>query len=551
MKGYWKLVVLMVLALAGLLLAVASAWAGPQGAGPAEPMAPAGVVSGTISYQGRLLQGNTPVNGNREITFNLYTQASGGAPLWSQPRDVTVNNGLFNADLTLDPAFFNGQALWLGVQVEGDLQEMSPRQPLLPAPYAFSLRPGAVISANLGTRLLLLNNSDGWGIESHSTNGFGVASYSTNDVAVYGESVNTTAAYFTSTYGVGVHANTPSNSAAVLGVSTGSGNGSAGVVGYSVNGVGVIASAAYGHALRTFGPSLIQGLNSQQVALLRWYPAIQTPMSFTVGTRPGALAFDGANMWIANYGSGTVSVLRANNGELVRTCTVGRSPTGIAYDGANMWVTNGDDSNVNVLRASDCAHVMTPTVGDLPSRIAFDGTNMWVANNWSHSVSVLRASDGYHVMTPTVSTWPVGLAFDGSNMWVTTWSGSAHVLSGINGAHVMTLTVGGSNTDIAFDGANMWVASMDDDSIYVLRASDGVQVRQVVSPTIGDGPSSIAFDGANMWVVNELADTVSVLRAANGAPVATFPVGDRPVDIAFDGANMWISNNWSNTVSKR
>ena len=510
MKGYWKLVVLMVLALAGLLLAVASAWAGPQGAGPAEPMAPAGVVSGTISYQGRLLQGNTPVNGNREITFNLYTQASGGAPLWSQPRDVTVNNGLFNADLTLDPAFFNGQALWLGVQVEGDLQEMSPRQPLLPAPYAFSLRPGAVISANLGAPLLLLNNSDGWGIESHSTNGFGVAGYSTNDVAVYGESVNTTAAYFTSTYGVGVHANTPSNSAAVLGVSTGSGNGSAGVVGYSVNGVGVIASAAYGHALRTFGPSLIQGPNPQQIALLRWYPAIQTPMSFTVGTRPGALAFDGANMWIANYGSGTVSVLRANNGELVRTCTVGRSPTGIAYDGANMWVTNGNGDNV----------------------------------------SILRASDGYHVMTPTISGGPWGLAFDGTNMWVTTWTGVV-VLRAIDGARVMTLTVGSNDADIAFDGANMWVTSMYNDTVYVLRASDGVQVQQVVSPTVGDGPSSIAFDGANMWVVNELADTVSVLRAANGAPVATFPVGDRPVDIAFDGANMWISNNWSNTVSKR
>jgi len=118
MKGYWKLVVLMVLtlALAGLLLAVTSAWAGPEGASPTAPMASAGVVSGTISYQGRLLQGSTPVNGSCEITFNLYTQASGGAPLWSQSRDVAVNSGLFNVDLTPDPALFNGQALWLGAR---------------------------------------------------------------------------------------------------------------------------------------------------------------------------------------------------------------------------------------------------------------------------------------------------------------------------------------------------------------------------------------------------------------------------------------------------
>ena len=43
---------------------------------------------------------------------------------------------LFNAGLEIPPSLFNGQALWLGVHVEGDTQEMTPRQQLLPAPYA-------------------------------------------------------------------------------------------------------------------------------------------------------------------------------------------------------------------------------------------------------------------------------------------------------------------------------------------------------------------------------------------------------------------------------
>ncbi|MFL7790922.1 MAG: tail fiber domain-containing protein, partial [Anaerolineae bacterium] len=49
---------------------------------------------------------------------------------------VPVENGLFTVFLEIPPALFDGQALWLGVQVEGDTQEMTPRQQLLPAPYA-------------------------------------------------------------------------------------------------------------------------------------------------------------------------------------------------------------------------------------------------------------------------------------------------------------------------------------------------------------------------------------------------------------------------------
>ena len=43
----------------------------------------------------------------------------------------------------MDQANFTGQALWLSIDVNG--QTLSPRQEILPAPYALSLRPGADI----------------------------------------------------------------------------------------------------------------------------------------------------------------------------------------------------------------------------------------------------------------------------------------------------------------------------------------------------------------------------------------------------------------------
>lgn len=38
---------------------------------------------------------------------------------------------------------------------------------------------------------------------------------------------------------------------------------------------------------------------------------------------PGSLVFDGANIWVANFGGGTVTKLRASDGQNLQTITVG------------------------------------------------------------------------------------------------------------------------------------------------------------------------------------------------------------------------------------
>jgi YVTN family beta-propeller protein len=527
-----------VLALIGLMLVVAGAWAGPDRVNPVAPLAPAGVVSNTISYQGRLLSGDSPVNGTRVMTFSVYAQSSGGVAVWSQTIEVVVNKGLFTVYLQVDPVLFNGQALWLGVTVAGE-SEMTPRQQLLPAPYALSLRPGATVSGTLsspvlsvinrgnGTALWSSNNTtyaaltgenqgNGPGVLGDSPNGTGVAGNSVNGMGVYGKSLTGMGGFFTST-----------------------------------NGAGVWANSLNGHAIKTTRPSLIAGPNPKQVALLRWYPAIATTVSFTVGAFPAGVAFDGANIWVTNDNDGTASVLRANDGYKVMTPTVGGNPSGLAYDGANMWVVNSNDGTVSVLRASDGHHVMTPTVGNVAWSIAFDGINMWVANYGGASVNVLRASDGAHVITPTVGFGSFGIAFDGTNMWIANRaSNNVSVLRLDPGpyiTYVMTPTVEGGPNGVTFDGANVWVTNYYSDTVSVLRTSDGATLATI---PVGHMPFGIAFDGANMWVTNENDNTVTIIRAADYAVVGVVPVGTSPLGIAFDGANMWVANS-DGTVSKR
>jgi hypothetical protein len=104
------------------------------------------------------------------------------------------------------------------------------------------------------------------------------------------------------------------------------------------------------------------GYSPMQIALLHWYEAIQTGNAFSVGTNPGGIAFDGANIWVANGNSNNVTKLKASDGSLVGTYSVGTNPRGIAFDGANIWVANWGTNNVTKLNASDGSPVDTYSV---------------------------------------------------------------------------------------------------------------------------------------------------------------------------------------------
>lgn len=95
-----------------------------------------------VNIQGRLTDssGNN-LTGNQTLTFRLY-QSSGdavAAAVWVDTITVALSSGMFNVplgqNLTLDNLAFN-KTYYLGMQVSGDAQEMTPRQALAATPYA-------------------------------------------------------------------------------------------------------------------------------------------------------------------------------------------------------------------------------------------------------------------------------------------------------------------------------------------------------------------------------------------------------------------------------
>ncbi len=205
-----KTLSLIATALALLLLAIGAA--GALAGRPERAPAAAAVVSGGISYQGRLTSpSGAPLSGNYTMRFVIYTASGAGTALWDSGNlVVAVDRGLFQVKLGVDPSDFNGQSLWLSIIVNG--QTLSPRQEILPAPYALGLRPGVdVVGDAIGAADATFAGyapATGTALYADANGGVGLFGDSENSYGVWGSSDNSWGGYFTSASGYGIRVTT-------------------------------------------------------------------------------------------------------------------------------------------------------------------------------------------------------------------------------------------------------------------------------------------------------------------------------------------------------
>ena len=158
----------------------------PEGISAQGELSVTSMVDSTISYQGMLTDDNNPVTGSRTMIFRLYSDSGCTTQVGADINagSVQVSEGYFDVDLPVDHDDFNGQALWVEVEVSGTDVGC---EPIRPVPYALSLKPQATINgtAEVGGALLSANVGDslsgGFG-QNMLLGGAGV--YGTADVGV-------------------------------------------------------------------------------------------------------------------------------------------------------------------------------------------------------------------------------------------------------------------------------------------------------------------------------------------------------------------------------
>jgi hypothetical protein len=107
---------------------------------PPRESAQASPLGTAFTYQGQLKREGEPVSNDCAMAFRLYDQGTGGSQVGlAITTTVPVSAGLFTVSLDFGSGIFNGEARWLGIQVQcpGDagFADLG-RQALTAAPYA-------------------------------------------------------------------------------------------------------------------------------------------------------------------------------------------------------------------------------------------------------------------------------------------------------------------------------------------------------------------------------------------------------------------------------
>ena len=271
----------------------------------------------------------------------------------------------------------------------------------------------------------------------------------------------------------------------------------------------------------------------------------------TVGGAPRFVRSDGAQLWVANSSSNTVSRVRAEDAKVLETWTGATGAFGVLVAMGRVFLTGyTSPGNLYQIDPSDPAGSVTTlasNLGNTPRGIAYNGSRIWTANGGG-SVSIVSpgASPPWTVTTVTTGfTQPFGALYDGANVWVTDLTSGTLLKLDASGAILQTVTVGANPAFPIFDGSNIWVPNIGPNSVSVVRASDGA----VLATLTGNGlttPTSAAFDGQRILVTNSVTgDSVSLWKAADLSPLGSFGTGTgtNPQEACSDGINFWITLN--------
>ena len=134
----------------------------------ASPAGSSAVVPPVVKFSGVLTDvNNKPVTGTVGVTFSLYQESEGGAPLWVETQNVTPDKtghysvmlgSAFGQGLP-GSAFASGEARWLGVQAQG--QSEQPRTMLMSVPYALKALDAETVGGKPASSFMLTPQASG------------------------------------------------------------------------------------------------------------------------------------------------------------------------------------------------------------------------------------------------------------------------------------------------------------------------------------------------------------------------------------------------------
>jgi YVTN family beta-propeller protein len=300
-----------------------------------------------------------------------------------------------------------------------------------------------------------------------------------------------------------------------------------------------------------------------------------------VGENPVAVATSPTfnEVYVVNSGraggSGSLSVINAENNSVVATVPLHRQPVSIEIDSAGKlaYIANSGSNSVSVVDLRNRRELSQVGVGEQPvaARISPDGKTLVVANRRGNSVSIfdpvslsLRAvfsgcpgaddpvilPDSSKTIVPCSSghqIMAIALARPSQPQ-----SGAAQPTPAQPDRLEALMDVGHSPVHLALkpDGGEVFVINSSSDSISeVITGTDDVQGAYMM----GDSPARglVSPDNSLLYVANLRSQNVIAYSINDGKRVGWVRVGDGPTAMTFSAAGhlLFVVNSRSNDVA--
>jgi YVTN family beta-propeller protein len=286
--------------------------------------------------------------------------------------------------------------------------------------------------------------------------------------------------------------------------------------------------------------------------------------SAALGTNPMGVAVSPTKIYVANQGSGSVSVIdRANPTAAPVTVGVVASPIAVALGpaGSNRVFVAGDNA-VSVINTVTNQVVGTVSLNgggqSYGLAVSPDGQRVYVSLIGTNQVSVINANTATDTYTlgPSLAVGanPVGIALnaDGSRAYVANWgSGTVTVLNTATATPTVVSTVsvgaGAAYVAVSADGSRVYVSNYANGQVSVINTVPATPTVSTI--TVGAQPFGLGLspDGSTLYVANG-NDTVSVISTGSGAVVNTMTIDSaaemqwHQVAVSADGAQVYVSD---------
>ena len=262
-------------------------------------------------------------------------------------------------------------------------------------------------------------------------------------------------------------------------------------------------------------------------------------------------------------GSGSLSVINAENNSVAATIALHRQPVSIEVDAAGKlaYVANSGSNTISVIDLKNRHELSQVGVGEQPvaARLSPDGKTIIVANNRGNSVSLFDAAsmtlravfsgcpgagdpvvttDSSKIFVPcTIGHQVMAIALARTSQPASPQTASAQSTPAQADRLEALIDVGRSPVDLALkpDGGEVFVINSGSDSISeVFTVNNDVQGATMV----GDSPvrGLVSSDNSLLYVANQRSQNVIAYAINDGRRAGWVRVGDGPSAMTFSAA---------------